>query len=42
MKLVAALILIGLVYGLVRFTHSLIKELAQFAIEAWRDVEPGQ
>ena len=42
MKLIAALILMGLVYGLVRFTHSLIKELAQFAIEAWRDVEPGQ
>lgn len=42
MKLIAALILMGLVYGLVRFAHSLIKELAQFAIEAWRDVEPGQ
>lgn len=42
MKLIAALILISLIYGLVRFMIGLIKELAEFAIEAWRDVEAGQ
>ena len=42
MKIFAVLILICLTYGLVRFMRGLIKELAMFAVEAWRDVEIGQ
>ena len=42
MKIFTVLILICLTYGLVRFMRGLIKELAMFAVEAWRDVETGQ
>jgi Na+/H+ antiporter NhaA len=42
MKLFAILILAGIGYGLVLFLRGLIKELALFAVEAWRDVEIRQ
>lgn len=42
MKIFTILLLICLAYGLVRFMYGLIKELAMFAVEAWRDVEIGQ
>ncbi len=42
MQILAVLILAGLFYGLARFMLGLIKELALFAVEAWRDVETRQ
>ncbi len=39
MKTLSVIILIGLGYGFVRFMHGVIKELALFVVEAWRDVE---
>ena len=39
MKIFAVLVLVGFGYGLVRLMCGLIKELAQFAVEAWHDVE---
>ncbi|MDT4288534.1 hypothetical protein RO575_03105 [Methylomonas sp. MO1] len=42
MKILAVLILAGLTYGLALFILGIIKELAEFAVEAWRDVEIGR
>lgn len=42
MKLLAVLILVGFTYGLALFLRGFIKELALFAVEAWRDVELRQ
>ncbi len=42
MGVFTAVILIGLAYGLVRLLQVVIKELALFAIEAWRDGETEQ
>lgn len=39
MQLLTLLILIGLVYGFVRFMRGFIKELAEFAAEAWHQGE---
>lgn len=40
--LVTVLILAGVLYGLARFLHGLVTELALFAVEAWRDIEIRQ
>ncbi|TCV85506.1 MULTISPECIES: hypothetical protein [Methylomonas] len=42
MKIFAVLILALIGYGFALFLRGIIKELAQFAVEAWRDVEIGQ
>jgi hypothetical protein len=39
MKIFAVLILAGFVYGFVRIMVVVIKELALFVIEAWRDIQ---
>ncbi|MCQ8119744.1 hypothetical protein [Methylomonas rosea] len=39
MKILAVLIFAGIAYGFALFLIGIIKELAQFAVEAWRDVE---
>ncbi len=42
MKIFAVLMLAGMAYGFALFLRGIIKELAQFAVEAWRDVEIGR
>ncbi|MDT4330315.1 hypothetical protein ACQE3E_02040 [Methylomonas sp. MED-D] len=42
MKILAILVLAGLGYGAVRFILTVVKELALFAVEAWRDIEVEQ
>lgn len=39
MKILTAILSIGLLYGFARLIKALFRELALFAIEAWRDVE---
>lgn len=42
MKIIAVLLLAVLGYGLGRILLEIAKELALFAVEAWRDVEIRQ
>jgi hypothetical protein len=39
MTLLTLVIFTGLAYGVIRFTYTLAKEIKEFCIEAWRDVE---
>ncbi|WP_269454677.1 hypothetical protein [Methylomonas methanica] len=42
MKILAVLIFAAIAYGFALFLLGILKELAQFAVEAWRDIEIGR